>query len=599
MAGLVRFYQSWSVTSKFVIIFVSILFVSLLLTGYTLYRQAAESAIDQAQTIMEQNLQQTRTSIEEKVKMMENISQIIAFDSRIQTLLDSDFINESFQLQDYRDNVAPIIDNIMRQNPYIHSIHVYMSNPQIPELYGGYDGFFSISRIADDGNYRSLLDDNSIKSAWRSVHKEKLLLVRPDVSPVADVLSFNRKIYSFHDFGIAGLVEIEIMESELFKPLKDSVSGTVGNVYIMDESGKVVSDTIAEAYGARAEQLGLGEWSSGGPVNLLAEVGGTRSIVISIPLEGPQLRIIGVFPVSHVVEKVQDSLYTTLFVLAAALLLMSLLVYFVTVKLLSRMKQLLKAMKQVREDSLGVSVPVTGNDEFSQMTRSFNHMTRRIHDLVERVYKSELLEREAEVKALESQINPHFLYNTLATISWVARKANAPDVTRISDSLAKFYRLVLNKGSSETLVAGELEMVKAYLVIQKFRFEERFDAVFEVDDEVKEFVTLKNILQPLVENALVHGIEPKRSHGTIIIKAGVEDGWVVLRIIDDGVGMTAQRLADIREAKSLESAGSGYALANITSRLRSHYGEEHRLELFSRPGIGTVITISFKARRLL
>lgn len=599
MAGLVRFYQSWSVTSKFVIIFVSILFVSLLLTGYTLYRQAAESAIEQAQTIMEQNLQQTRTSIEEKVKMMENISQIIAFDSRIQTLLDSDFINESFQLQDYRDNVAPIIDNIMRQNPYIHSIHVYMSNPQIPELYGGYDGFFSISRIADDSNYRSLLDDNSIKSAWRSVHKEKLLLVRPDVSPVADVLSFNRKIYSFHDFGIAGLVEIEIMESELFKPLKDSVSGTVGNVYIMDESGKVVSDTIAEAYGARAEQLGLGEWSSGGPVNLLAEVGGTRSIVISIPLEGPQLRIIGVFPVSHVVEKVQDSLYTTLFVLAAALLLLSLLVYFVTVKLLSRMKQLLKAMKQVREDSLGVSVPVTGNDEFSQMTRSFNHMTRRIHDLVERVYKSELLEREAEVKALESQINPHFLYNTLATISWVARKANAPDVTRISDSLAKFYRLVLNKGSSETLVAGELEMVKAYLVIQKFRFEERFDAVFEVDDEVKEFVTLKNILQPLVENALVHGIEPKRSHGTIIIKAGVEDGWVVLRIIDDGVGMTAPRLADIREAKSLESAGSGYALANITSRLRSHYGEEHRLELFSRPGIGTVITISFKARRLL
>jgi two-component system sensor histidine kinase YesM len=389
------------------------------------------------------------------------------------------------------------------------------------------------------------------------------------------------------------------MESELFKPLKDSVSGTVGNVYIMDESGKVVSDTIAEAYGAGAEQLGLGEWSSGGPVNLLAEVGGTRSIVISIPLEGPQLRIIGVFPVSHVVEKVQDSLYTTLIVLAAALLLLSLLVYFVTVKLLSRMKQLLKAMKQVREDSLGVSVPVTGNDEFSQMTHSFNHMTRRIHDLVERVYKSELLEREAEVKALESQINPHFLYNTLATISWVARKANAPDVTRISDSLAKFYRLVLNKGSSETLVAGELEMVKAYLVIQKFRFEERFDAVFEVDDEVKEFVTLKNILQPLVENALVHGIEPKRSHGTIIIKAGVEDGWVVLRIIDDGVGMTAGRLADIREAKSLESAGSGYALANITSRLRSHYGEEHRLELFSRPGIGTVITISFKARRLL
>ncbi|WP_249900384.1 sensor histidine kinase [Paenibacillus sp. PK3_47] len=598
MRRILRFYHNWSVTSKFVIIFVSILFVSLLLTGYTLYRQAAESAIEQAQVIMEQNLLQTKTSIEEKVKMTENISQIIAFDSRIQTLLDSNFTNESFQLQDYRDNVAPSIDNIMRQNPYIHSIHVYMSNPQIPELYGGYDGFFSISRIEDDENYRSLLDDNTIKSEWRSIHKEKLLLVRPDVSPVADVFSYNRKIYSFHDFGIAGLVEIEITEGELFKPVRDSVSGNIGDVYIADGEGVIVSDHVAEAYRASAEQMGLEEWISGESVNTLAEVNGSRSIVISIPLAGPSLRIIGVFPVSHVVEKVQDSLYTTLFVLAAALLVLSLLVYFVTVKLLSRMKMLLKAMKQVREDSLGVSVPVTGNDEFSQMTHSFNHMTTRIHDLVERVYKSELLEREAEVKALESQINPHFLYNTLATISWVARKANAPDVTRISDSLAKFYRLVLNKGSSETLVANELEMVKAYLVIQKFRFEERFDTVFEIEDEVGEYVTLKNILQPLVENALVHGIDPKRSHGTIIIKAGVEDGRVVLRIIDDGVGMTARRLADVREQRPLESAGSGYALANITSRLRSHYGEEHRLELFSRPGIGTVITITFQARRL-
>ncbi|KAI7248998.1 hypothetical protein KC345_g11791, partial [Hortaea werneckii] len=168
------------------------------------------------------------------------------------------------------------------------------------------------------------------------------------------------------------------------------------------------------------------------------------------------------------------------------------------------------------------------------MALSFNHMTRRIHDLVETVYKSELLEKDAELKALESQINPHFLYNTLATISWVARKAKAPDIVKLSDSMAKFYRLVLNKGNSETLVANELDMVGAYLAIQKFRFEDRFDAVFEVDEQVRNCYTLKNILQPLVENALIHGIEPKRSHGTIIIKAALENDLVVIRIIDDG-----------------------------------------------------------------
>lgn len=594
---LMQFFHNRSVISKFVAIYVSILLLSLAVTGYTLYRQAAGSAIEQAQTVMEQNLLQTKESIEEKVKMTENISQIIAFDSRIQTFLDSDFINESFQLQDYRDNISPILDNIMRQNPYIHSLHVYMGNPTIPELYGGYDGFYSMQRIRNDPPYQAILENNALRSAWRGLHKEKVLLVRPDLAANADVLSFNRKVYSVHNYEVAGMVEIEITARELFQTLEDSVSADIGNVFIADDGDRIVSENVPGAYGERLEQLGLTGLPLDGSVNRIASVRGQRSIIISIPLSGPQLRVVGIFPLGHVLEKVNGSIRTIIVVLAAALLLLSLLVYYVTVKLLSRMKVLLKAMKQVREGSLDVSVPVAWNDEFSQMALSFNHMTERIHGLVETVYKAELLEKEAEVKALESQINPHFLYNTLATISWVARKAKAPEVARISDSLAKFYRLVLNKGSSETLVGNELDMVKAYLAIQKFRFEDRFDAIFEVDERVREFVTVKNILQPLVENALVHGIEPKRAHGTIFVKARLEDEQVVLQIADDGVGMGRERLRELKEGRPVDSHGSGYALANIMGRLRMMHGENHQLELFSRPGIGTVVTISFAARR--
>lgn len=592
-----RFFHNWSVTFKFVAIYVSILLVSLSVTGYMLYRQAFQSAIAQAQTVMEQNLLQTKASVEEKVKLTENISQIIAFDSRIQTFLDSDFINESFQLQDYRDNIMPIIDNIMRQNTNIYSIHIYMSNPSIPELYGGYDGFYAMSRIDGDPMYQSILENAGIQSEWHSLHKERLLLMKPGVTAKADVLSYNRKIFSIRDYGISGLVEIEMTQNELFKSLKDSISGHLGSVFIVDGKDRIVSDNIPDAYGHGINAVGLAGLLDSGRMNKIAEVQGEKSIVISIPVAGPELRVVGVFPVSHVVDKVSHSIRTMLVILTAALLVLSLLVYVVTVKLLSRMKPLLKAMKQVREGSLDVSVPVVWNDEFSQMAHSFNHMTERIHDLVEKVYKSELLEKEAELKALESQINPHFLYNTLATISWVSRKAKAPEVARISDSLAKFYRLVLNKGSSETLIANELDMVKAYLAIQKFRFEERFDAVFEVDERVRDYITVKNILQPLIENALVHGIEPKRSHGTIIIKAYLEDDRIVLRIIDDGVGMASGRIRDVIAGKPVDSQGSGYAIANITKRLQAYYGASHQLELFSRPGIGTVITISFAARR--
>ncbi|WP_168735926.1 cache domain-containing sensor histidine kinase [Cohnella fermenti] len=597
MARLMRVFHNRSVIFKFVAIYVSILLVSLAVMGYTLYRQAASSAIEQARTVMEQNLRQTKESIEEKVKMTENISQIIAFDSRIQTFLDSDFINESFQLQDYRDNIAPILDNIMRQNAYIHSLHVYMGNPTIPELYGVYDGFYGMQRIRDDPPYRAILENDGLRSVWRGLHKENALLIRPDITANADVLSFNRKVYSVHNFEVAGLVEIEITAQELLRSAEDSVSADIGSVFIANDDGGIVFADGQIAYEKRLEQAGLAELPLDEVVNRVSSVGGHRSIVISIPLTGPGLRVVGVFPLGHVLDKVNGSIRTTVIVLTAALLLLSLLVYYVTVKLLSRMKLLLKAMKQVREGSLDVSVPVAWNDEFSQMALSFNHMTGRIHELVETVYKAELLEKEAEVKALESQINPHFLYNTLATISWVARKAKAPEVVRLSDSLAKFYRLVLNKGSSETSVGNELDMVKAYLEIQKFRFEDRFDAVFEVDERVREFATVKNILQPLVENALVHGIEPKRAHGTIRIKAGVEENRVVLQVADDGVGMGAERLRELKEGRPVDSHGSGYALANIGDRLRRMYGDGHRLELFSRPGIGTVVTVVFAARR--
>lgn len=598
MMRITRVFHNWSVTSKFVGVYVLILIVSSTITGVILYLQAYNSAISQARSVMEQNIVQTKHSIDEKVAMIENISQIIAFDSRIQTLLGSAFIKESFQLQDYRYNVAPIVDNIMRQNKYIHSIHVYMNNSTIPELFELYDGFYSMNRIRDDEEYVSFMNDSKKQTDWRGLHLEKLLTVRPDVEAKADVFSYNRKIFSGRNDEINGLVEIEVTQNVLFQPLTDSISD-VGNVLVLDGNNQVVFKNRSVFSDKVTEELAHVLPGNNDKVNNITKIGGVRSIVISIPLNGPNLRLVGIFPVSHFVDKVNLSIRTMFIILIAALVVLSLLVYYLTVKLLSRMKVLLKAMKQVREGSIDVSVPVVWNDEFTQMALSFNHMTHRMHELVETVYKSELLEKDAELKALESQINPHFLYNTLATISWVARKAKAPEIINLSGSLAKIYRLVLNKGNSETLVENELEMVRAYLDIQKFRFEDRFDAIFEVDDRVRNCYTLKNILQPLVENSLIHGIEPKRSHGTIIIKALLEDNQIVLRVIDDGVGMTSDKIKDVLEGKNVISRGSGFAIANITRRLQAFYGQrEQHLELYSRQGIGTVVTLSFTARGL-
>jgi two-component system sensor histidine kinase YesM len=256
------------------------------------------------------------------------------------------------------------------------------------------------------------------------------------------------------------------------------------------------------------------------------------------------------------------------------------------------MKVLVRAMREVREGSLDVSVPVESNDEFTLMAQSFNTMTRRIHDLVETVYKSRIVEKEAELRALESQINPHFLYNTLATISWVARKVQSPEITNIANAMAKFYRLVLNKGKSTILVYDEIEMVRVYAQIQKFRFENMFDIVFDVEDKVYPYTIPKNILQPLVENALSHGIEPKRSHGTIIVRAYQTTNHLVFQVIDDGVGIPRERVQAMLSGQIRRSSGSGYAFKNILDRLRGYYGDEVKVAVVSRPGVGTSIIIT-------
>jgi two-component system sensor histidine kinase YesM len=594
MRDVFRLYENMKVTTKFITIYLSILIVSLTFSGFILYVQASQATISQAQTVMEQNLLQTKDSISQKVNMIENISQIIAFDTKIQTFLGSAFINESFQLEDYRYNIAPILDNMMRQNTYIHSIRIFMENDTIPELY---DGFYSMKRINNKDGYREFIANQAKQSGWRNLHLAQMMAQIPGTAAADEVFSYDRKIFSTRYFDLAGMLEIEVKQDVLFDTLKDSVSDDLGNIFVIDQEGTVVSGNIPALQNKQIADLGIPELPVDRKVNQIQDVRSIRSLVISIPLQSPGLRIVGVFPISHFTGKVTESMKTTVIILLSSLAALSLIVYLITTKLLSRMKILLRAMKQVREGSLDVSVPVVANDEFTQMAISFNHMTSRIHDLVETVYKSEIMEKEAELRALEAQINPHFLYNTLATISWVARKANAPEITHLSQSLAKVYRLVLNKGSSEMTVYNEIEMVKAYLQIQKFRFEDRFDVVFEVDEQVSSLFMTKNILQPLVENALSHGIEPKRFHGTIIIKAGLQGERLFFQVIDDGVGMRPDKVKEILEGRVEKTSGSGYAVKNMMDRLQSYYGDQHSLAIFSRPGIGTVVTITFAMGR--
>jgi two-component system, sensor histidine kinase YesM len=584
-----------SVTWKLVLAYSSILVVSLTITGIYLYVQASRAAIAQARIVMDQNVLQMKESIEEKVSLIENLSQLTVSDSKLQTFLGSAFINEPYQYEEYKFIIAPFIDNMMRQNPYIQSMRIYMTNSTIPELY---DSFYHLKRIDKEDWVSAFMADSLKRSEWRGLHDGAFLYVAPYRNEPGEVYSFAEKIRSFKYLDTVGILEIEVKQDVLFDVLNQPVSGELGDVFIVDAKGEIVSANLPELYKRNLDLLKLSQVPLDISYNEILEVRDRATIVIASPIGGTGLSIIGLFPVERFNEEVTNSLKTILLVLLGALVLLSIIVYLITNALLGRLKRLVKAMKQVRDGSLTVSVPVTGNDEFSQISMNFNHMTSQIHDLVETVYKTQLMEKDAELRALESQVNPHFLYNTLATISWVARKSGSTEIVNIANKLAKFYRLVLNKGRTEILIRDEIAMVKAYLDIQKFRFEDTFDVVYEIDESIFPYYTAKNVLQPIVENALVHGIEPKRGHGTIILKAGMDGDRIYYQIIDDGVGISPQQIERIITGQVEATSGSGYAMKNITDRLNAYYSDQYEFRIASRPGIGTSITILFGKEKL-
>ena len=581
---------SLSVTSKFVLTFLLILTASMTSMGVILYYQASQAAIGQGKILMNQNLLQMKNNILQKATMVQNLSQIVAYDPKMQSFLENAFLNGPYQLEEYRDTIAPILDNLKRQNTYIHSIRIYMSNDSIPELH---DGFYHLTRLSANLRYAPFINDSRQISSWQGLHQEQVLIVLPGSNPVAQVFSYNRKIFTSNYADMVGMIEIEVERNVFFETIGNPTAPHSGDIYVVDEEGRVVSESLRTDAPLTLRVLGLQNIPAEG-MNAILEVGGVRSIVISTPLDGTELRLVGIFPVKPFISSMEGSQLRIFGVLLAALLLLSVIVYFITRTLLRRMKVLLSAMKAVREGNLNVSVPVVSRDEFAQMSLSFNLMTSRIHDLVETVYKSRILEKDAELRALESQINPHFLYNTLATIAWVGRKVQSEEVVQLSNALARFYRLVLNKGKSSILIHGEIETVRTYAQIQKFCFGSLFDIVFDIEEGVQHKSIPKNIVQPLVENALTHGIEPKLAHGTAIVRAYMSmDGQsIVLQVVDDGVGMAEERIEAMLAGQIERTSGSGYAIKNIIERLQGYYGNRVGFEVFSRPGIGTAVTIT-------
>ena len=362
--------------------------------------------------------------------------------------------------------------------------------------------------------------------------------------------------------------------------------GQHGYCFLMDESGILYHPQ---------QQLIYSQLKSEDTDTLANLPDGTYSesnvIYVLQTVEGSPWRVVGV---SYVDELVTSNLWENFWLLAlaaVAILLAALVSSIVISRALSRpLKGLSRAMRQFEKNADTFTyAPVGGAREVQELSESFGHMVVKIQHLMETVRREEINLRKTELKALQAQINPHFLYNTLDSIAWMCEQGRNDEAVQMVNALAQLFRISISRGHELIPIRSELRHAESYLKIQKHRYKNQFSYRFDVDESCLDFLCNKITLQPIIENAIYHGINGLVDEGEIVITLRADGSDVVFTVADNGVGMEAEQIQAILRKERSDHTGIG--IKNVNDRLKIYFGEGYGITIDSEPDVGTTVTI--------
>ena len=387
--------------------------------------------------------------------------------------------------------------------------------------------------------------------------------------------------------GAAAWVSLDLSFSGISGYINNVSIGQRGYCFLMDQEGNIVYHP--------QQQLLYSGLKSEDTASLAALEDGSYAddtVIYSLTgVEGSDWRVVGVSYVDELVDRsvremIRLSLWLAALVLAAALLTSWLLS-----QLLSRpLRDLASAMGSFEDDADHFTYrPVEGTREVQELSGSFGHMVLRIQQLMSTVRQEEVNLRKTELKALQAQINPHFLYNTLDSIAWMCEQGRSGDAVKMIHALARLFRISISRGHELIPIAREIEHAENYLEIQKYRYKNQFTYSFDVDPGCLDYYCNKITLQPIIENAILHGLDLMVDEGRIDVYVGQDGDDIVFRVRDNGVGMSPEQVRAILEEDAQDRTGIG--IKNVNDRLRIYFGKQYGLRIASELDMGTTVEL--------
>ncbi len=580
-----------SIQSRIAVAFSLLILFTVLVIAFVSYRLSADAVERNSTEYTYQLIQQVNANIETYISYMDNISQMVLNNYDVKEYLskpaasaDDGGLDQQIAQQFQEQKISEQFTAIINARKDISSIMIFGSNGKFVSN-NKHKALNAYANLKEQGWYRAALEADG-KAVVSSSHIQNIF-----EDEYRWVVSLSRKLTSGDGKEATGVFLVDLNYSVINDMCNEIKLGKKGYIFILDKEGNIVYHPQQQLIYSNLKTELVDQVLKAKSSSFTTNEGKDSRMYTIKESAGTGWKIVGVAYVDELVANKKET--QTYYILGAiGFMLIAIALSVIISSRISRpIRQLEVSMKKVEKGNFDSKVEITSLDEVGELSRAFNIMMDEIKALMRQNVKEQELKRKSELKALQAQINPHFLYNTLDSIIWMAEGRKSEEVVLMTSALAKLFRLSISKGEELITLFSEVEHIKSYLTIQEMRYRNKLNFEIQVEEEILHYKVLKIILQPLVENSIYHGIKNKNGDGLIRIIGKQVADKILLQVMDNGVGMTPEEMRKIFEKSDKSRIGSGVGVRNVNERIKLYFGDEYGLSFESELDKGTTANV--------
>lgn len=563
MNKIKNYIKNLGFRKKILYISLGISLIPLLLLGSYSYSQSRRLLIEREEIVLKESLDQEIRNLDYKMDSYLAAMKLIIWNDNIRSSLAKTYDNNYDMYKTYRDVIDPLFLTISSLHSTINTVTIFTDNP----IYPHGDVLLPLSQITESSRFNTAYN-----------HTIPFFTLSEDGQTLYLICQMYNKQSPY-----TNIIQMSIDSKSLFHSMTKLFDDSYG-IVVFNQNQDIIWHyaNISESEQEDIEIISKLKSCNNNEIEI------EDYVVKQASLSSATWSAYLYRPVKTVYALVDQLAIAILLIILFCFTLVMIFCTLLSKVVVRPLEALAQNMKLIEKGNLSITVSYNSTDEIGSLIHAFKKMIERLKHLINEVLQSKITQQEYEMKALQAQINPHFLYNSLSLINAKAILSDQEEISQMAQLLSTFYRTTLNKGNSFTTVKDEIQNTMAYAQIQKIMHSNNFDIIYDIDESIYPYMIPNLLLQPLVENAIIHGIDHKEipDKGILTISCYQEENALVFKVMDNGCGMTEEQCNNILTSKS-----TGYGVQNVHHRVILYYGTEYGLKYTSTKGLGTCVTL--------